>query len=805
LSLRWSASFAGLCGAACSTLATWALGAPSLGADAPPGLPGQSAAGEGAPDGRAGDEAAGQAQPSAAVEPPRPLTEALVEYPAGASGAAEVVLELVIAASGELRDAAVVSGTEPFASAALAAARGWRFAPARRGEQPVAARIRFQVLFPEPAPAAAPAASPDPTSTSGVAPTPPPIEVTVTGQRPPPNAQSFTRAEVRQLPGAFGDPFRAIESLPGVTPILSGVPFFYVRGAPPGNVGYYLDGIRLPLLYHVGLGPSVVHPALVSRVDLYPGAYPTRYGRFSGGIVAGEVNEPGQSLWGEWQLRLFDVGAVAETPFAGGRGQVLVGGRYSYTAYLLSLLAEENVRLEYWDYQLRASYRVAPAHTLGVFVFGSFDYFGEDTEATNDELFSTEFHRLDVRHRYAPSPGTQLTSSLTLGLDRTRVAEDTGSALNRRAQLRTEYQRTLSPELELRAGFDGALDRYSIEAQLEDDVVEIEPPTLDPTADPRLPPPTTVSEESEDERRFRLLFPSRLDRVVGAYGELTWRATRGVRLTSGLRSDLYASAGALAVSLEPRLSAEFDVAERLTLKHALGLAAQPPSFVVPVAGFEIGGLPGGLQRSVQSSAGLEYRLPDAMKLSLTLFQNAFFNMTDVLSLARLENEDDLQPDTRTRGQAYGVELLFHRDLTRRLGGFLAYTLSRSVRSSGIGRVPASFDRTHVLNTALAYDLGRNWRLGGHFLLYTGNPSFSSSLGTEQPGPGGRLPAYHRLDLRIEKRWPFGSSGGFAAVVLEWLNATLSKEVISRECTSDGCEDEAIGPVTIPSLAFEGRF
>jgi hypothetical protein len=227
--------------------------------------------------------------------------------------------------------------------------------------------------------------------------------------------------------------------------------------------------------------------------------------------------------------------------------------------------------------------------------------------------------------------------------------------------------------------------------------------------------------------------------------------------------------------------------------------------VVPVAGFEIGGLPGGLQRSVQSSAGLEYSLPDRMKLSLTLFHNAFFNMTDLLSLARTGNGDDLDIDQRTQGQAYGLELLFHRDLTRRLGGFLAYTLSRSVRSSVVGRIPSSFDRTHVLNTALGYDLGRNFRLGGHLLFYTGNPSFAASAGLDQSLGGTRLPPFVRLDLRIEKRWLLGDSGQFSALVFELLNATLSKEVLSRECDSRRCLDQKIGPVTIPSLSFEGRF
>jgi len=72
-------------------------------------------------------------------------------------------------------------------------------------------------------------------------------------------------------------------------------------------------------------------------------------------------------------------------------------------------------------------------------------------------------------------------------------------------------------------------------------------------------------------------------------------------------------------------------------------------------------------------------------------------------------------------------------------------------------------------------------------------------------PGSRLPAFHRLDVRIEKRWPFGDAGGFSALVLEVLNTTLSKEVVSRDCDDAGCHEEAIGPVTIPSLSFEGRF
>jgi TonB family protein len=761
------------------------------------------------------------------ITPPLLLSDAMVPYPEGATGSADVVLELLISASGDVSEARVVEGAEPFAAAALERARGWRFEPAQQGGTPRAARIRFLIRFTPPAPDAAegpviPAlgdgATPPPATPKPAPPVPPaPIEVTVLGGRREPRAQTLTRAEVRQLPGAFGDPFRAIEALPGVTPLVSGVPFFYVRGAPPGNVGYYLDGIRLPLLYHVGLGPSVVHPAMVARVDLYPGAYPTRYGRYSGGIVAGEVEAPLDRWHGEWQIRLFDTGVMTEAPFAGGRGHVLIGGRYSYTAYLISLLGEE-VRLEYWDYQLRAGYRLGRSDTVSVFAFGSFDYFGEDTSAPDDDLFSTEFHRIDLRHDHEFGTATRLRSALTWGFDRTRVSENSGYALDRRVQLRSELETRLAPGVRLSAGADVATDAYDIESTLDDEEPafagspdqDTAPGVAGPPGPevPPTPPPGDVIIEDDGpdfdaDEELQRLFPSRRDWVAGAYVDLGLELAGFVSLVPGLRFDFYASDQARAFSLEPRISAEFRVTRNLTLKNALGLAAQPPSFVVPVAGFEIGGLPGGLQRSVQSSAGAEYRLPDAMRVSLSVFHNAFFNMTDILSLARLEEaEDELLLDSRVRGRAYGLELMFHRDLTRRLGGFLSYTLSRSERLTEYGRVPAAFDRTHVLNAVVAYDLGRRWRAGGRFVFYTGNPEISILDGRAES----RLPPFYRLDIRMEKRWPIGASGAFWAFVLEVLNTTLSREVVARDCGDDGnCSDEAIGPVVIPSLGIEGRF
>jgi len=294
---------------------------------------------------------------AAEITPPRAISTGPVTYPPNAKGKAEVVVELAVGPDGKVQDATIVSGDEPFASHALAAARGFRFEPAQRDGAPVRARIRVSIAFrpPPPPPSKQPGTTDD---------------VRVRGVRPDPVKTSVPAADVRQLPGAFGDPFRMIEALPGVTPIVSGIPFFFVRGAPPGNTGYFLDGVRVPLLFHLALGPGVIHPGLVDKVEFYPGGYPPRFGRFAGGIVAGETKSPQPRAHGEANVRLFDAGALAEVPLFNGRVSALAGGRYSYTAALVQVFAPDT-RVGYWDYQGRITARLSDRDTVSAFAFGS--------------------------------------------------------------------------------------------------------------------------------------------------------------------------------------------------------------------------------------------------------------------------------------------------------------------------------------------------------------------------------------------------------------------------------------------------
>src|SRR3954462_7732039 len=94
---------------------------------------------------------------------------------------------------------------------------------------------------------------------------------------------------------AFGDPYRAVQALPGVSSIASLLPFPIVRGNSPAATEAALDGVPIPLLYHLGAGPSVVHPELIDEIDFYPGGAPSPYGGYTGGIIDGRPRRGGRA------------------------------------------------------------------------------------------------------------------------------------------------------------------------------------------------------------------------------------------------------------------------------------------------------------------------------------------------------------------------------------------------------------------------------------------------------------------------------------------------------------------------------
>lgn len=728
------------------------------------------------------------------VVPPRALSDTRVEYPPGASGSARVELELSIDAAGNVVRAIVLSGAEPFAAAARAAAEGWSFEPARRDGVPMAARIRFGVGFEQRSVDAEPEAPPalPPPGPPGAAPSTPaaplslavpaiaphaPLAVTVTAAQPV-GARSLSRAFARELPGAFGNPFAAIEASPGVTPTLSGAPYFYVRGSPPGNLGYFIDDIRLPALFHVLAGPSVLHPAMVESVDFYPGPYPARYGRFTGGIAAGQVRRASYALHGELSLRAFDSSGLIEVPLATGDNatSLTVAGRVAYANPIAHLFAPE-ITVAYWDYQARLSHQLSARDELAVLAFGSHDALDRDDDGERVVVFGADFQRLQLRYQRQLDAGSLRLMAFG-GWDRSAQSEGDVTLEDSLGHVRADWASELGPRWRLEAGIDGGVDRYRLDL-------------------------AGLAADDDEREDFLERYPARVDSVVGGYFGARVAATRSIRVQLGSRLDLFRSRGDLAAALSPSVFAEFDLGERITLVDALGLSHQPPSSNVPMPGANPV-LGAGLQHAVQNSVSLRWALPAALRISATVYQAALFDLTDSIGISRIDNGDDaIEETSRALGSSRGFELLLERELGHDLGGYFAYTLGSSRRSVARAEGPALFDRRHVLSGALSYRLGSGWRAGLRGSFYTGVPADVAYLAAARDPP--RTSPFHRIDVRLEKRWRLNDNGAFWALVLEILNTTLREEALGKSCSAYVCREDTVGPLTIPSLGLEAMF
>jgi TonB family protein len=727
------------------------------------------------------------------LEPPVLVTGAPVPYPQEAQAEADVsvVVEVLVTVEGLVAEAKVIDGREPFAKAALDAVRAYTFTPAKRGDKAVAARIRIAVTFappPRPAPVVASEgtapvdAQPVPKAGSEVE------DVSVRGEREEtvsPTETRLGRTEVRILPGAFGDPFRAIEILPGVVPIISGLPYYYVRGSAPSAVGYYIDEVRVPYLFHFGLGPGVIHPAIVEEVALHPAAFPGRYGRYSGGIIAGETRGPSPNLRGEGLIRLYDAGAFIEAPLS-SKAYAGVGGRFSYTALLLSLLLPE-ATIAYRDYNTRFTYDFTDRLRFTAFAFGAFDYAsskerardasGNRTgETVENVLFASEFHRLDLRLDHRGEGHTHSRVAATFGLDRTRI-ESARFARDFVLGLRGRHRQDLAKGVELEAGADVLFDFYRSD----------------------LPSPYAVSED--DYRSAATLFSPRTESASGAWLSLVVQPKKDFTVTATMRADLFTSAGKVAFGPSPRLSMRVPVLAGdvpLAALFALGVAPQPPAFAIPAPAIGYTGLPGGLAFTYQKSAGIEAKLPWKFTGKVVGFHHTFVNQRDIFN-----NRDDGDIDdvvrTEPRAQAFGLEVFLSRKFADRVSATVSYTLNRSELGSTATRAKlvSLFDRTHVFQAAGSVDLGRRWLFGARTVIYTGWPRRESTEALT-----GRLPGYYRFDARLEKKWSWGKTG-YVSLIFEGLNVTGSKEVLSQTCRGNTCRNEEFGPLIVPSIGVEG--
>ncbi len=641
------------------------------------------------------------------------------------------------------------------------------------------------------------------------------IEVTAIRSGADISERKLSSQEIRYLPGTNGDVVRVVQNLPGVARAPLGTGQLRIRGTAPEDSLYFLDGARIPIVFHFSGLSTVVSSDLLEEVGYFPGNYSVRYGRALGGLVdlRTRTKIPKRNN-GHVAVDVYQATAFVDTAI-GKRNSLTVSGRRSYADAILNpILNKGEVKIQaprYYDFQARWSNKAeSGAWTDGMFLLSD-DRFrflggGDEDEEEVQVGFATTFQKVRLQHLRDLSKDWKLEASILAGPENQFFEYEGESEAYERSQqlsLRVEARQELSETRDL--GFTVGMDpMVSNEAYLYDIA---------------RPPEKTVggSRFAPREAGDAFIF------MPGVYSEVSVRLG-SLTLGPGVRADAYLSdADVFMWSMDPRLRLRWVVSQNTALKAGTGRHTQFPVLRELLPGSD--GNPD-LQPSwaLQSSLGIEQQIVDGLRLDLTGFH---YELSDLVSGRedRFRFYSGPPPagpfDTGAyandgTGQVYGLEGLIRLDLEHTLA-FVSATLSRSERVDRPGEDVQLFeyDQPLVINALATQELPRRWRVGARIRYGSGNPytpvvNRAYNLERREFVPiygerdSGRLPAFFSLDVRVDKDYVFKK--WTLTTYLDIQNATYSKNVELMNYSYDYTEEEPLlSNPPLPAFGLRGEW
>ena len=621
----------------------------------------------------------------------------------------------------------------------------------------------------------------------------------------------LSEGEIKTVPGTFGEPTRVVATLPGVARSPFGLGYYVIRGADFQNTGVLIDDFTTLLLYHFLGGPAVIHPEFIESVEFHPGGYPVEYGRYTAGLINVRSKPTPRDRWHLIvDVDLLKAGAFFSVPFADGKGAIAMAARTSYLELVLPLVApDQDINLHYWDYQFRFSYEFSPSTTLELFFMGSGDTLSsgtaDESESFEDEGASTTFgmmfHRVQAHFIHRFSRLSSLRSDTLVAYNNTDVSQQSpGNPFYRvltNAVLvgeRVTFDHRFDDNWRLVTGLD--FNAWTLTAKVSvpqrQPIGEVPKPAFDP-----------------------LLFSGEISETeidLAGFVSVDWEPIDGLRVVPGLRIDWFDYNGHHNVAVDPRLMVRWQATDWLTLKGGTGLYHQAPELQVIDETYGNPELPP--SASVQTSFGAEFAFLEDWEISVTGFYNHMFDMAEPTNAIASGGADGEVARANFAangvGRAYGAELLVRKRFGEWVHGWLTYTISRSERRVGDDRWELFlFDQTHVLNLAWTFLLPDDWSIGARFRLTSGNTTdrvvgavYDADKDSYDPIYHGkeRLPLFHQLDLRVDKRFLFET--WILEIYLDIQNVYYARNAEFYRYKYDYSERDVIeGLPILPTLGF----
>jgi TonB family protein len=610
-----------------------------------------------------------------------------------------------------------------------------------------------------------------------------PNEIVVTYERPKQEVtqRTLTVDEIKRIPGSFGDPVKVIQTLPGAARSPFGTGLLIIRGANPEDTAVYVDGIRVPIIYHLTGTTSVLNPDVVKDVQYMPGGYGVQFGRSTAGTVnittKDEFKEP-KLTWGTDLLdtQLWFEGAVGKKKDHG----IAIGARRSYIDLFIPLFTRNQdfqVKPVYWDYQLKYVPPMPSGQKLSFFVYGFQDILkvstppdqarSTDQDTQGDIRTTYQSHRLTIRYEKRFSEKLTFTFDPSFGVDLINLGLGNAFGLdstNWILQLRSELRWTPHPSIEVIPGLDFIGGPWSFNfksavsfADLDDPLAERDPIGFTGKGTAWSPDTYIRVNMRPFEDRSKALLSMGIRSSIVTY------------LTGGTITFGNEVAPSVISGFEARLAGRyraFEIGDMTgTIKASSGWYSQPPQPFESIGlGVSAKLYP---ERSWNSSLGFEHKINRNISWDLDVFYRKMDRQTafnDAFAGA------GTQPFANT-GQGYstGFEVILRHAPVKRLFGWVSYTFSRSFRRDGGPETDwyrFEYDQPHIFSAQGGYNFPKGFGLSLQLQVVSGNPTTRNDAAIYdvdgdfyngfQVGDynSERLPTFAQSSIRFDKTWTF---------------------------------------------------
>jgi len=578
--------------------------------------------------------------------------------------------------------------------------------------------------------------------------------------------RALTRDDIEIAPQLGEDPFRAIARLPGIAGHdLSAA--FSVRGGSNRESLLRLDGVDLVEPFHLkdlDAALSIIDIDAIGGIELMTGGFGVEFGDRLGGVFDMRTSSvaPGSART-TLGLSLTNARAASRGSFAGDRGRWLASIRRGYIDLALKLgKSEDRLSPRFYDALAKVEYELNPRLLLSAHVLHAGDKLryhdnGDDPDLDSEYGSSYAWIKLDAEP--TDRLGTRTVASVAwlswqrLGFGRRPEHHRNIEVRDARSfdaiGLRQDWQFQASDDLILRAGFDLKAQRADYEYFGWAEQFPFEDGRVVPALD------TTI------------VAAAPTGNYAGAHLAARWRPLAPLTLEVGTRWDHYTHIDESRLS--PRVNAALALRPATTLRMAWGTYAQAQGLhELQTPDGDVRFYP--VERAEHRVLGIEHALRPGIDLRLEAYDERFTAMRP--RFVSREDTGELFPElvvARIRidpeiGFARGIEMMARKRAPRGFNGSVMYARSSSRQKIDGQWVPRPRDQRNAFAIDASWGSARGWRLSSAWQWHSGWPRTPVTLHVDTVNNQievyrefgtyntARLPAYHRMDVRVSRQF-----------------------------------------------------